>query len=82
MTEWQTIKTAPKDGTRILIFGTYQWEDYKDRREKGIVTVYWEKYDIWDNKSVKGRWRLISTNPYTDYAQPTHWMPLPGRPKP
>jgi hypothetical protein len=64
---WQPIETAPKDGTRVLVFDQY-W---------GVLMSYWQlqatavnppgrEHDRWD-------W----------YAAPgaTHWMPLPAPPE-
>lgn len=79
MSEWQPIETAPKDGTRVLVYGTYQWEDYLDRQQTGAVTAYYIAADFWDDEDIG--WVLISTNPYRDRAQPTHWMPLPEPPR-
>ena len=77
--KWQPIETAPKDGTRILLYGSYQWEDYEDRKESGIIVGYFRLCD-W-NDDDNGSWVAVNANPYTDYVQPTHWMPLPNHPK-
>jgi hypothetical protein len=68
MSEWQPIKTAPKDGTPILIWhqseGTHmvQWEEVtNDERQKGWCDGW---YDI-------GTFCYLAT----------HWMPLPEPPK-
>ena len=80
---WRPIATAPKDGSHILACGTYQWEDYEERQQTGVVVVFWEvdlnEYiDDWKRRS--GGWVLVNANPYTDRCQPTHWMPLPEGP--
>lgn len=75
---WQPIETAPKDGTRILVYGTYQWENYYERQEEGIICAEWYKIT---GANDNGSWNAISTNPYCDFVQPTHWMPLPTPPE-
>lgn len=71
MSEWQPIETAPRDGTSVLLYGPYQWEDYDSRTvEAGAVVGYFDGY----------RWRLDNANPYADYCNATHWMPLPAPP--
>lgn len=82
---WQPIETAPKDGSPILLYGTYQWEDYKNYQEGGIFVGYLysskssEYYEEQDD--VEEYWRLVNANPYIDKAQPSHWMPLPEVPE-
>lgn len=83
---WRDISSAPKDGTHILLSGTYQWDDYIDRQETGIVVGFWEK-DPWFLEGIDDEadrndtgWVLANANPYTDQMQPTHWMPLPTPP--
>ena len=72
MTDWQPISTAPKDGTQILAYGPYVWEDYwKSGFDRtGWAVIYWEN----------DGWRLANANPYADYMDPTHWIPLPEPP--
>lgn len=64
---WQTIDTAPKDGTSILAWPCYSGH--------GVCQVEWKAM-----KRVKGRWehqwgRCVP-------IAPTHWMPLPEPPTP
>lgn len=63
--EWQTIETAPKDGTRKLLI------DLEDN---------WPYIGIWapHHRDV-GMWVEDNTNAVPD-RQPTHWMPLPSPP--
>lgn len=61
---WQPIETAPKDGTRILV-----WPYWSD----GLpAEVKWRNM-----KRTAGRWEYggLFCN-----ANPTHWMPLPAAP--
>lgn len=78
MSDWQPIETAPRDRTRVLLYGPYQWEDYQSDQRVGVVVGYFDAED--EVYGGSDRWVLESTNPYTDYCQPTHWMPLPLAP--
>ena len=70
MTKWQLIETAPKDGTKILIYEDLGWE-------KLIYVVRW--VDAWVNPSI-GAWLEADGEGHATY-DPTHWMPLPEPPK-
>lgn len=65
---WRKIDTAPTDGTRILV----AWVGSDD-----MEIVFWSGYkDAWcasDGGWGSDRWRGDDS--------PTHWMPLPDRPK-
>jgi hypothetical protein len=63
--EWQPIATAPKDGTRVLLW----WA--KDARSR-IRILRWDS----DLYNPEGRW----TDGEYDYDMPSHWMPLPDPP--
>lgn len=80
MREWQTIETAPKDGTWILVYG----ENYGDedgprfsviKWVTNIVGV-WEYIDSTTRKLVEKDW-----SDWSDTFAPTHWMPMPEPPK-
>lgn len=60
MSEWQDISTAPKDGTRILVYGP----DGHDIAE----------YEVW-GQWVR-RATAEYDNEGMVVAAPTHWMPL------
>lgn len=75
---WRSIKTAPKDGTVLLL----------KERIGGIVTGLWSR----EAGCRDARWYLASENGeklccYHEYdtemflLDPTHWMPLPNDPK-
>lgn len=62
---WQQIETAPRDGTRVLVFG------YDDPRWQlgPIVARTLDRFDGW--YSLPGK----------HHVKPTHWMPLPPSPE-
>lgn len=80
MIKWQPIETAPKDGTKILLF---QPADKQD--ELSIETGEWEDYaykkwykvgvDMKKLRTVNGGYWVCSY-----IFNPTHWMPLPDPP--
>lgn len=69
MTQWQDIRTAPKDGTKVLLgrFAPGQLYD-------GRVRVDW-----WRSRMAAGYTGFAHFNP--TYWPPTHWMPLPPAPE-
>lgn len=73
MSEWQDISTAPKDGTRIDIWGinhlTY------DKRGERIVNVKWGAVRDWMGHE-RDDWQHGRGGDF----EPTHWMSLPEPP--
>lgn len=67
MTAWQPIATAPKDGTRILL-----WLCFRYRNQEPRVEI--AKWHQPANKMVAGFWATPIR------GEPTHWMPLPEPP--
>jgi hypothetical protein len=77
MSEWRTIKTAPKDGTRILAC----WAE-----GDGHTIIEWFSYNMWVLGDMdSGSWcqRALGLGSDTGYedAAFSHWMPLPALPK-
>jgi hypothetical protein len=77
---WRPIETAPKDGTRVLLY----WPSYAyDEGDDGEPLI-----DIgWYTENPRGPWRYFTNTGEQDcYGladsshQPTHWMPLPPSP--
>lgn len=68
--EWQSIETAPKDGSQLLLGGP-GWADVGSWR----VDLNGEKDEGWSCEWVKS-WG------YEEYAycKPTHWQPRPEPP--
>jgi hypothetical protein len=75
MREWQPIETAPKDGTRLLLWCVHHNAQYADdpvefSRWAGAVIGSWTNHN-------GGGWT------WSGHAgTPIHWMPLPEPPKP
>lgn len=65
---WQPIETAPKDGTRIILW----WGD---------LSVFGWWLDNTNTRTPWAGWRAPSlvTVPYG--CKPTHWMPMPTGPR-
>jgi Protein of unknown function (DUF551) len=66
MDNWQPIDTAPRDGTRILLYDRYE-------REQDFARFV----GAWGDSPV-GYWFAI---PGAYRKRPTHWQPLPAPPK-
>jgi len=66
---WQPIDTAPKDGTRVLLYAPTRPHD--GAQQVGCFLPPAESGD-------KGCW-WIADGRYQDW--PTHWQPLPSPPK-
>jgi len=71
---WQDIKTAPKDGTEILVYSPADGKKvamYKD------VGSFGRKDYEWVYASYIGD----DFNDHLEVWKPTHWQPLPEDPK-
>ncbi|NJB80339.1 DUF551 domain-containing protein [Xanthomonas arboricola] len=76
MSEWQPIETAPKDGTRILVWCEH--EDYP-------FPAYWfehPRFSAWlafkSHLTTDGDANVVD---YFSQQSISHWMPLPEPPK-
>lgn len=71
--EWQPIETAPKDGTRILV-----WDN-------GCWPARWLEEAEHGHGELGPGWQIFECELDVWYAlcadNPTHWMPLPEPPK-
>lgn len=65
MSDWRTIDSAPKDGTRLWLFWPDACED--DRQTVG-----------WWRTGVHGDYWMDHAD--SERENPTHWMPLPEPP--
>lgn len=73
-TGWQPIDTAPKDGTRVLLWCVHAHAAYAT----DPVAEGWEA-------AVVGEWIDHNGGGWTWHGvcgRMTHWQPLPGRPVP
>lgn len=72
--KWRLIDTAPKDGSRILVFSPAPSPGYRQH-------VAWWNDDRY-NRKPRPFWEFETTMgiAWTRTAQPTHWRPLPEEP--
>lgn len=70
---WQPMETAPKDGTRVVLFGALQGDPNQTPR----ACVSWYCRDRKDSPAYCLGW-FFSAPGYTNGFQPTHWTPLPA----
>lgn len=75
--KWQTIDSAPRDGTEIIICSPLNWAN--DAREIDDPNVGAGNY-IGAFRFVKGVWKNRLSH-WLNEDRPTHWMPLPEPPK-
>lgn len=68
MNKWQKIRTAPKDGTNILLYGFSHDEQLKVCSWVTEEDGNGEKHSSWYG------WEWF------EYEKPTHWMHLPEPP--
>jgi hypothetical protein len=67
--EWLPIKTAPTDGTRILLFDGFE-----------MYVAAWGICDMRGNTGWVYAECITDMNNYEKVYYPTHWMTLPERP--
>lgn len=77
MSSWQSIESAPKDGTEVVLGIPLKWGKASlDKKDDRVGTgfynagAYW-----WDSKHYVWRNRIANIT-----TQPTHWMPCPELP--
>ena len=80
MSEWQDIKTAPKDGSWFMIGRAGEGpESYEiGRYSPFIVYDYIEQPEGLYRKEPK---TLLEWCGFNNFHRATHWMPLPEPPK-
>lgn len=76
---WQPIETAPKDGTKIIVYG--QWAgEISGVDEDGQIMI--ASYIYGNSDHIGFEWDVEGSDAYSAWAKPTHWMPLLAVPKP
>ena len=68
---WQPIETAPKDGTKIIVYFPALGK---------AATAHWSKSC---NNRTDGKWPWsyhVGSQAFNRWEAPTHWMPLPPAP--
>jgi hypothetical protein len=81
MTDWQSISTAPKDGSFVLLTGGVVDSIWHDTYDKLLpMVVGWFEESIHDPDL--GRWKFCSYDGgvYGEYENPKHWAKLPNMP--
>lgn len=68
MDEWKPVETPPRDGETVLCFWGWPPRTKYPPACWSVGTYENEKWRYPDNQE-------------DDYADPTHWMPLPAPPK-
>lgn len=72
---WQPIETAPKDGTKILVYATrFGWEECGYQ----VVCAAWDGFSRW---KIYGCAETRHWPQWLDECTPAHWMPLPAAPE-
>jgi hypothetical protein len=74
MTDWRPIATAPKDETFVLLYFPDMNRPWQAEADGRVIGFWSEKYREWYHSEAAG-------NSLSEYAHPTHWMPLPEPPK-
>lgn len=76
MGEWLPIKSAPKDGTWVLIYDPVMLE-----MGVSLGSYYREEERGENGRFIGGEWTAPDWDGApTGYLKPTHWMPLPPPP--
>jgi hypothetical protein len=68
MTDWQSIETAPKDGTIIIAAAKAEWVKAYDQFTYPLRSKFLD--DKWQADFGDGKWSSYD-------PQPTHWKPAP-----
>jgi hypothetical protein len=85
VTGWQPIETAPEDGMVMVtdgeVFGAAKRFDYVEP-QSSVVTRYWSAIAGWSAWSPEAEWEVgVYADASPKLLEPTHWMPLMGRPE-
>lgn len=75
MSEWQPIETAPRDGTRILLFTQWRGDEISPEPFSEIQIGEWD-----EGNPAPGVWHRRAGWSVEKVGDATHWMPLPPAP--
>ena len=92
MNQWQPIETAPRDGSRLIVFWPRYAYNNSDTPEPFIGMGFFKMNRRIKDASAEARGNLIESyfadsDEADDYGlaypehQATHWMPLPAVPQ-
>lgn len=70
---WQSIETAPKDGTEVLGWLVHPGDAYSEEPFQRASIISWEE-------AVPGEYGHKARWDQKWIGEPTHWMPLPAPP--
>lgn len=83
MSEWQTMDSAPKDGTRILGWSVEEPDTFLlptsglSHVDDGPHVIVWGSRF---KSGHKAAWWFRFGSEFTEIATPTHWLPIPADP--
>jgi hypothetical protein len=75
--DWMPIDTAPRDGTRIMLYTPPSYVCLAVWRDKAAFArnETGSGWEVWNNDD--DSWYSFSLEP----EEPTHWMPIPTPPQ-
>lgn len=76
--EWQPIKTAPRDGTWILLSGGSVCQFWDGETKPACVVGQFLSFPP---PAEEWQFAWYDSGFYGSYNSPTHWMPLPPLPQ-
>jgi len=76
--QWRPIAEAPKDGTPVLLFGTWAGEINGIADDPDIGIGYWT--DGRSDYPGTDWWNLTGGDAYSTWMRPVCWRPLPAPP--
>ena len=69
MTEWQDISTAPRDGTRVILYRT-RTQGHRAPAREVVIGAFSSAAKLWRVENSHPGWILQD--------KITHWQPLPN----
>lgn len=78
---WQAILTAPKDGTKVLLFVEQEFSGKYPNRSFFITDAYCDDEGDWMSTWGHDTVESVAYNMSDFKVNPTHWMPLPPKPE-